>query len=88
MAGVVIIGAGQAGAQAAISLRQMKYEGEITILGDESHLPYERPPLSKAFLLGEQPIEKSFLRSEDFYPDQNINQNREQKSPLLWCLSR
>ncbi len=79
MAGVVIIGAGQAGAQAAISLRQMKYEGEITILGDESHLPYERPPLSKAFLLGEQPIEKSFLRSEDFYPDQNINLIRNAK---------
>lgn len=76
MAGVVIIGAGQAGAQAAISLRQMKYEGEITILGEESHLPYERPPLSKAFLLGEQPIEKSFLRSEDFYKDQSIDLRR------------
>ena len=44
MAGVVIIGAGHAAGQAAASLRQAKYEGDITIIGDEAHIPYQRPP--------------------------------------------
>ena len=50
MAGVVIIGAGQGGLQVAMSLRQQAFEGEITLVGDEPGLPYERPPLSKAFM--------------------------------------
>ena len=46
MSGVVIIGAGHAAGQAAASLRQAKYEGDITIIGDEAHIPYQRPPRS------------------------------------------
>ncbi|MBT7176965.1 MAG: FAD-dependent oxidoreductase, partial [Gammaproteobacteria bacterium] len=53
MSGIVIIGAGQAAGQAAASLRQGKYEGSITILGDETQPPYQRPPLSKQYLSGE-----------------------------------
>ena len=48
---VLIVGAGQAGIQAAQSLRKRGYEGEITMLGNEGHAPYQRPPLSKAFLI-------------------------------------
>ena len=54
MAGMVIIGCGQAGGQAAASLRQEKYEGPITMIGQEPYIPYQRPPLSKQYLSGEQ----------------------------------
>jgi 3-phenylpropionate/trans-cinnamate dioxygenase ferredoxin reductase subunit len=49
---VLVVGAGQAGAQAVASLRQEGFEGSITLIGDEPVLPYQRPPLSKAFLAG------------------------------------
>lgn len=68
-----IIGAGQAGAQVAQSLRQGGYEGLIRIIGDEPSLPYQRPPLSKKFLLGEMPAESLLLRPEEFYSTQNID---------------
>ncbi len=72
MAGMVIIGAGHAAGQAAASLRQEKYEGPITIIGDESHIPYQRPPLSKQYLAGEQGIERVYLRPEKFYADKDV----------------
>jgi 3-phenylpropionate/trans-cinnamate dioxygenase ferredoxin reductase subunit len=50
---VAIIGAGQAGLQVAVSLRELHYEGRVVLIGDEPHIPYSRPPLSKAYLLGE-----------------------------------
>ena len=53
MAGMVIIGAGEAGARAAQALREHGYEGSITLLGDETHAPYERPPLSKSVMLAD-----------------------------------
>jgi len=49
---VVIVGTGQAGLQIALSLRSEGYAGEVTLIGDEPGLPYGRPPLSKAYLLG------------------------------------
>ncbi|MFT4181457.1 MAG: FAD-dependent oxidoreductase [Rhizobium sp.] len=52
-AGIVIVGAGECGARAAITLRENGYAGPVTLLGDETHLPYERPPLSKQVLLAE-----------------------------------
>ena len=48
MAGIVIIGAGECGVRAAFTLREAGYKGEVTLIGEETHLPYERPPLSKA----------------------------------------
>ena len=53
MTNVVIVGAGQAGGSAVLQLRSTGFEGEITLLGAEPHLPYERPPLSKAYLNGD-----------------------------------
>lgn len=70
---IVIVGAGQAGAQVAQSLRQGGFEGPIRLIGDEPYAPYQRPPLSKKFLLGEIGPEGLWLRPPAFYPTQNID---------------
>ncbi len=72
MAGVVIVGAGHAGGAAAGFLRQYGYADEIVMVGAEPYLPYQRPPLSKAWLKGEASLDDLYLRSENFYPDQGI----------------
>jgi 3-phenylpropionate/trans-cinnamate dioxygenase ferredoxin reductase subunit len=69
---IVIVGAGHAAGQSAASLRQGGYEGEIIIIGDEAHIPYQRPPLSKQYLSGEHGIERVYLRPEKFYHDKNV----------------
>ncbi len=69
---IVIVGAGQASAQAAVSLRQGGYEGSITIIGDEPAPPYQRPPLSKAYLKGEMVEERLYLRAPEFYEKQSV----------------
>jgi len=70
--GVIIIGAGHAGGSAAAFLRQYGYEGAITLIGDEPHLPYQRPPLSKAWLKGEADGDDLYLRPQDFYDEAAI----------------
>jgi 3-phenylpropionate/trans-cinnamate dioxygenase ferredoxin reductase subunit len=70
---MVIVGAGQAGAQVAVSLRQLGFAGEITLLGEEPHLPYQRPPLSKAYLSGEMALERTWLRSAGYYQKHGID---------------
>ena len=72
-AGVVIAGAGHAGGAAAAALRQFGWKGSITLIGDEPLLPYQRPPLSKAWLKGEATAESLALRPERFYTQQNID---------------
>ena len=69
---MIVVGAGHAGGQAAASLRQEGYEGDILIVGDEPHIPYQRPPLSKQYLAGEHGLERVYLRPEKFYADRNI----------------
>lgn len=64
---IVIVGAGQAAAQAVASLRDEGFAGELTMIGDEAFLPYQRPPLSKAYLQGKTDLERLLLRSEEFY---------------------
>ena len=64
---VLIVGAGQAAASAIQSLRQWKYDGPITLIGDEPHLPYQRPPLSKAYLKGELAEERLYLKNRSWY---------------------
>jgi 3-phenylpropionate/trans-cinnamate dioxygenase ferredoxin reductase subunit len=68
----VIVGASHAGAQLVASLRQEKWSGEIVLIGDESALPYQRPPLSKAYLAGEQMLDELVIRNSDFYTSQDI----------------
>src|ERR671916_646359 len=68
---IVIIGASLGGATAAIKLRELGYEGELTLIGEETELPYERPPLSKALLIGEVD-EPDWVGDEALYADQQI----------------
>ncbi len=69
----LIVGGGHAGAQAALALRQRKFEGSIAIIGDEPELPYERPPLSKDYLSGEKAFDRILIRPEAYWADKNIN---------------
>ena len=69
---VLIVGAGHGGAQAAIALRQNKFEGTIALLGDEPELPYERPPLSKEYLSGEKPFERLLIRNAAFWEERQV----------------
>jgi 3-phenylpropionate/trans-cinnamate dioxygenase ferredoxin reductase subunit len=71
-AGVLILGAGQAAAQLAISLRQDGYGGPIRMVGDESYAPYQRPPLSKAYLKEKASIETLLLRAEHYWADHQV----------------
>jgi len=70
---VVIIGAGHAGGMTAISLRQQKYQGSITLIGEENFLPYQRPGLSKGFLAGDIKENRLYLKSEDYFDKNNIH---------------
>lgn len=69
---IVIVGAGHGGAQAAIALRQAKFEGTIAMIGDEPELPYERPPLSKEYFSGEKAFERILIRPAAFWAERNV----------------
>jgi 3-phenylpropionate/trans-cinnamate dioxygenase ferredoxin reductase subunit len=69
---VLIAGAGHAGFQLAASLRQHGYGGRVRLINDEAHLPYQRPPLSKAYLKGEGRPDSLMFRPDKFYRDQTI----------------
>jgi 3-phenylpropionate/trans-cinnamate dioxygenase ferredoxin reductase subunit len=68
----VIVGAGQAGGQAAATLRQKGFKGRLTLVGGEPYLPYQRPPLSKKFLAGALPVERLLLKPASFFADRDI----------------
>jgi 3-phenylpropionate/trans-cinnamate dioxygenase ferredoxin reductase subunit len=69
---VVIVGAGHAGFQLAASLRQAGFGNRISLINDEAHLPYQRPPLSKAYLKGTAGPDSLMFRPAKFYADQNV----------------
>jgi 3-phenylpropionate/trans-cinnamate dioxygenase ferredoxin reductase component len=69
---VVVAGAGQAGSQTAASLREMGFEGRVVLVGDEPHLPYQRPPLSKGHLTGAAARDNLWLHSATFYEHHDI----------------
>ncbi len=70
---VVIVGAGHAGGSAAALLRASGFEGDILLLGEEPVPPYQRPPLSKAWLKGETDLESLLLRPADYYPEHAVD---------------
>lgn len=72
----MIVGGGQGGYQAAASLRTEGYRGPITLISEEPHLPYQRPPLSKAFVLGKHDLDRLFLRPEAYYAEHEITMLR------------
>jgi 3-phenylpropionate/trans-cinnamate dioxygenase ferredoxin reductase component len=69
---VVIVGAGHAGAQASIALRQHGFSGSILMIGRDSEPPYERPPLSKEYLSGEKPFERLYIRPPAFWAEKDV----------------
>lgn len=73
MTKIVVVGAGQAGAACVARLRSDGFDGEITLIGEESAPPYQRPPLSKKYLLGEMELERLYLRPESYYPENAID---------------
>jgi 3-phenylpropionate/trans-cinnamate dioxygenase ferredoxin reductase subunit len=73
MTHVVVIGAGQAGSSLVAKLRNSGFEGKVTLIGAEAVPPYQRPPLSKAYLLGDMTLDRLFLRPESFYAEHAID---------------
>lgn len=69
---MLIVGAGHGGAQAAVALRQNKFEGTIALLGEEPDLPYERPPLSKEYLSGAKDFERLLIRPPSFWEERRV----------------
>lgn len=72
MSHVVVVGAGQAGSSLVVKLRNLDFDGEITLIGAEDAPPYQRPPLSKKYLLGEMDMERLYLKPEAFYGENGI----------------
>jgi 3-phenylpropionate/trans-cinnamate dioxygenase ferredoxin reductase subunit len=70
---IVIVGAGHGGAQTAIALRHLKFEGTIALIGNETEPPYERPPLSKEYLAGEKPFERILIRPLAFWTEREVS---------------
>ncbi|MGH3370066.1 MAG: FAD-dependent oxidoreductase, partial [Nocardioidaceae bacterium] len=64
---IVVVGAGLAGAKAVESLRDSGYDGPLVMYGAEQHRPYERPPLSKAYLMGQDELDKAFVHDAGWY---------------------
>ncbi|CUH63168.1 Ferredoxin--NAD(P)(+) reductase fdr [Thalassovita gelatinovora] len=75
---VVVIGAGQAGSSLVAKLRNEGFTGSITLIGEEHVPPYQRPPLSKKYLLGDMDLERLFLRPESFYSENGITLHLDQ----------
>ena len=71
-AGVVIVGAGLAGAKTAEALRTQNYAGPVTLVGAETELPYERPPLSKGYLAGKDGFDKAVVHPESWYGENRV----------------
>jgi 3-phenylpropionate/trans-cinnamate dioxygenase ferredoxin reductase subunit len=72
MSKIIVIGAGQAGASCVAKLRNDGFTGDVTLIGSEPVPPYQRPPLSKAYLMGEMDLERLYLRPQSFYVDNDI----------------
>ena len=73
MSRIIVVGAGQAGASLSAKLRDLGHQGELILIGSEPHPPYQRPPLSKKYLMGEMELERLFLRPAAAYSDAGID---------------
>ncbi|HEU4513610.1 MAG TPA: FAD-dependent oxidoreductase, partial [Nocardioidaceae bacterium] len=68
-----IAGGGLAAAKAIEELRAGGFDGRIVLVGAEQHLPYERPPLSKGYLLGKEDLDNTFVKPRDWYADHDVD---------------
>ncbi len=73
MSQIVVVGAGQAGSSLVFKLRNLGFDGNITLIGAEPVAPYQRPPLSKKYLLGEMPLDRLYLRPPESYAELGID---------------
>ncbi len=73
---VVIVGGGLAGAKTAEALREQGYDGSITLVAAEDELPYERPPLSKGYLMGKDEFEKAVVHPQEWYAEHDVDLRR------------
>jgi 3-phenylpropionate/trans-cinnamate dioxygenase ferredoxin reductase subunit len=73
MTRIVIVGGGLAAGTAVTSLREGGFDGEIVLFADEPHVPYERPPLSKSYLMGKDPAEKAHVQAREWYDDHHVD---------------
>lgn len=80
---IVIIGAGQAAAQAVFTLRKRGFEGKLTIIGDEPHIPYQRPPLSKVYLKGDCAQERLWVRPRSFYDRRDVEMRLSERAVAI-----
>lgn len=83
MAGLVVIGAGQAALQLAMSLRAAGDSREITLIGDEPYAPYSRPPLSKSFLKGDTQVDDLFFRPPGWFSDNGVALHTGQRASAI-----
>ncbi len=84
---ILIVGAGQAAIQAIDVLRRKGFAGELTLVGDESSLPYQRPPLSKKFLSGALAQERLLIKPATFYSDHRVR-TFWGDGPSIWTATR
>lgn len=70
---IIVVGAGQAGSSCVVKLRNGGFDGKITLIGSEAQPPYQRPPLSKAYLMGDMALERLYLRPHSFYGEHVID---------------
>ncbi len=84
----IIVGASHAGVQCALRLRRLNFEGRITILGEEAHTPYHRPPLSKDYLTGARELDRIALVPEAGYDKNKIDLRRGERALAVHCDSR
>lgn len=73
MSHFIVVGGGQAGSSLVCKLRALGFDGKITLIADENVVPYQRPPLSKKYLLGQMDVARLYLRPAEFYQQQNID---------------
>ena len=72
MKDLVIVGAGQSAAQCVLTLKRNNFERPIVVIGEEDHLPYQRPPLSKDYLSGDVGLDRIYMKTQDFYDQNNV----------------
>ena len=72
MKDLVIVGAGQSAAQCVLTLKRNNFEKPIVVIGEEDHLPYQRPPLSKDYLSGDVELDRVYMKTQDFYDQNNV----------------
>ena len=80
---ILILGGGQAGAQAVDSLRREGFAGRLVLIGDEPHLPYQRPPLSKQYLAGELAADRLPFRHQAFYDQHRVELKLGMRAPRI-----